>query len=124
MASFRDNVTDFMPDFYSKQPLGHPLGLFVLDGRSVPLQKRTIKATVHPEGFCETTEELAFVSNEDVRQAHNSIIGAYPEGSGFDSPFISRSSSFAVLPLDSLCHLALPSTSLRPALVTAPLYLR
>jgi hypothetical protein len=67
-TSFQDCITDLLPDGGPTKADQAP-GLFVPGSGSVPLQSRVIKATVHPEGFCETTEEFAFVSDRDVRWA-------------------------------------------------------
>jgi hypothetical protein len=68
MASFQDYIADLLPNGGPTKADQAP-GLFVPgSGGSVPLQSRTVKAKVFAdEGFCETTEEFAFVSDKDVR---------------------------------------------------------
>lgn len=49
-----------------KGPNGQPVGLFVDDGKAVPLKRRDILSTVYAEiGFCDTVETMAFISDMD-----------------------------------------------------------
>jgi hypothetical protein len=67
MASFCDYLSDLLSDegTFDQAP-----GLFPLGSEAgVPLQRRSVKAKVFAdEGFCETTEEFAFISDTDTRQ--------------------------------------------------------